>query len=259
MVSSEFRLEARKKLDGKWGKVACFSLAYLAVIFVIELIVAFFPESMQSILSLIVSIIDVPISFGFIFSLFKLYNDEEVSAFDFLSLGFSNFKKSWGISFQIFLKMLLPALVIFVSYVLIGFGVFGTAGSVLYNSSAATSFSAISLIGFILLIASMIWAITKSYYYQLAYIVACDNPEMTYKEAVSKSEELMTNKRGKLFALQLSFIGWNILCCFTLGIGFLWLVPYFQFAIIAFYIFVSDNNSKVKSETLEEDTNNPIQ
>ena len=44
----------------------------------------------------------------------------------------------------------------------------------------------------------MIWAVTKSYYYQLAYFVAIDNPDMTSKEVVLKSEELMQNKRWKL-------------------------------------------------------------
>ena len=45
----------------------------------------------------------------------------------------------------------------------------------------------------------------------------------------------MTGKRGKLFCLQFSFIGWAILATLTLGIGFLWLIPYIQFATISFY------------------------
>ena len=141
MVSSEFRLEARKKLEGKWGKAACLVLAYVAILFVLGFISGLFPESMQSILSLAVSVIEVPLSFGFIISLLKLYNDEEVKAFDFLSLGFSNFKKSWGVSLHMFLKLIVPFILIIVSYVLIGFGMVGMIGSSLSRtSSAAGSF-----------------------------------------------------------------------------------------------------------------------
>lgn len=260
MVSSEFRLEARKKLEGKWGKAACLSLAYVAILFVLGFISGLFPESMESILSLLVSIIEVPLSFGFIISLLKLYNNEEVKAFDFLNSGFSNFKKSWGISLQMFLKILVPFILLIISYVLIAFGMVGMLGSSLSRTSSATgSFGFLGIIGFILLIVSMIWAITKSYYYQLAYIVAADNPEMSSKDAVLKSEELMKNKRGKLFCLQFSFVGWAILSSFTLGIGYLWLLPYIQFALIAFYKFATGNISNVKAEVVTENNNDSIQ
>lgn len=261
MVSSEFRLEARKKLEGKWGKAACLVLAYAVAIFVLGFISGLFPDSVDFILSVIVSVIEVPLSFGLIISLLKLYNNEEVKAFDFLSTGFSNFKKAWGISIQMFLKMIVPFILIIISYVLIGFGMVGMLSSSLArtSSSTASSFGILGILGFILLIVSMIWAITKSYYYQLAYLVAAENPEMSSKEAVLKSEELMTNKRSKLFFLQLSFVGWAILACFTLGIGYFWLLPYIQFAIIAFYKFVSEDSSNDKAEVVTENNNNPIQ
>jgi uncharacterized membrane protein len=38
-----------------------------------------------------------------------------------------------------------------------------------------------------------------------------------------------------LFCLHLSFIGWDILCLLTLGIGNLWLRPYKEASIAAFY------------------------
>ena len=105
----------------------------------------------------------------------------------------------------------------------------------------------------------MIWSITKSYYYQLAYLIAADNPEMSSKEAVLKSEELMNNKRGKLFCLQFSFVGWAILASFTLGIAYLWLLPYIQFALIAFYKYATGNISDVKAEVVTENNSDPIQ
>ena len=155
--------------------------------------------------------------------------------------------------------MLVPVILIMVSYFLIALGSFGTMGAALYSSSATVGFGALAIVGFILLIVSMIWAVTKSYYYQLSYFVAVDNSDLTAKEAVEKSKELMTGKRGKLFCLQLSFIGWAILAAIPLGIGFLWLAPYVQMATIAFYKFVSGNTSNVEAEVVAENNDNPVQ
>ena len=46
----------------------------------------------------------------------------------------------------------------------------------------------------------------------------------------------------KKAVLQFSFIGWAILSALTLGIGYLWLTPYTQCSIIAFYKNLSNKN-----------------
>ena len=46
---------------------------------------------------------------------------------------------------------------------------------------------------------------------------------------------MMKGHKFDLFWLFLSFIGWFILAFFTLGIGFLWLVPYVQTSVAGFY------------------------
>lgn len=259
MISSDFRAEARRKLEGKWGKVVCISLIYILLFFVISFIENKLDDSMSTILSLIVTIIEVPLGFGLIIALFKVFHDEEVEPFDFFTLGFNNFKKAWSISFAIFLKMLIPIILIIISYVLIAWGIAGiVAAAIFYNSVTVGPFGFFVVIGFILLITSMIWAIPKSYYYQLAYLLAIDNPELTSKELVEKSASLMEGKRWKFFCLHFSFIGWAILSIITFGIGFLWLVPYIQFASIVFYKSLIANTN-VEFEVVTENNDNPIQ
>lgn len=261
MISSDFRAEARRKLAGKWGKTASITLAYFAIFFVISFIEGFFPDSAKWVFSIVNAVIEIPLGVGLIFAFFKVFNDEDVKAFDFFELGFSNFKKAWGITFQTFLKMIVPVILVIVAYIILIIGTAGAVTSTMFSSSSASAgFTLLTIIGFILLIASMIWAVTKSYYYQLAYIVAAENPDITSKDAVLKSEELMKGNRAKLFYLQLSFIGWSILAAFTFGIGMLWLTPYIQFAIIAFYKYVSENNSavEVKVEENSIDNDEPI-
>lgn len=248
MISSDFRAEARRKLEGKWGKVAVVTLAYMALFFVFGFIEGLFEEGslIQSVISLAVAIIEVPLAFGLVISLFKVYNAENVKAFDFWSFGFKNFKKSWAISLRIFLKLIVPIVLLIVSIFLMSFGMVGAVGSSLLmaDSSASDGFAGAFVIGIILYIVSLIWMVVKSYYYNLAYIVAADKENLTAKEAVETSRLLMEGKRGKLFCLQLSFIGWAILAAFTLGIGYLWLLPYIQFATFAFYYFVAGKQTK---------------
>lgn len=249
MISSDFRTEARRKLDGKWGKAALIMLAYCLIFFLINFIEGLLPDSYTWIANIINLVIEIPLSFGLIFAFINLYKDVEVKSFDFLKLGFGNFGKSWGITFQIFLKMLIPTILIIVSYILI------IVGSTLYGVallSTTTSYYAylfILIVGFILLVVSAIWATTKSFYYQLSYIIAVDNEAMSAEDTVLESEKLMTGKRAKLFWLQLSFIGWAILAAITLGIGFLWLMPYIQFATIVFYEFAKGNTVTTEIDT----------
>lgn len=255
MVSSDFRKEAREKLYGKWGKGACITLAYMFIIIVMDLIIGVFSDNMQALLSLVITIIEVPLALGLIISLVRLFNGEDVKAFDFLSSGFNNFGKSWAITFQICLKLILPIILEIVSYIIIAFATMGSATAILYNSTSSAS-TFFLFIGIILLLVASIWIITKSYYYQLAYIVVAEKPETPAEEAVEQSQKLMNGKRAKLFWLQLSFIGWAILCVFTLNIGYLWLVPYIQFAIVAFYKFVAGNNDSIETTVVNDNNIN---
>lgn len=77
--------------------------------------------------------------------------------------------------------------------------------------------------------------IIKAYAYAMTPYILVDNPELGPNEARLKSIEMMRGHKGKLFGLELSFIGWFLLCILSLGIGFIWLAPYYQTTHAAFY------------------------
>ena len=62
-----------------------------------------------------------------------------------------------------------------------------------------------------------------------------DEPDLSYNAAIEKSMAMMEGHKMKYFLLGLSFIGWGLLCCLTLGIGFFFLLPYIYVAYAAFY------------------------
>lgn len=111
--------------------------------------------------------------------------------------------------------------------------------SVYYDSK--TFFKLIGL-AFVMGIFVFLWSllliipgIIKSISYSQAYFLIKDHPEYTILEAITESKKRMNGHKAKYFLLQLSFIGWAILSLFTLGIGFLWLIPYISASTATFY------------------------
>lgn len=77
--------------------------------------------------------------------------------------------------------------------------------------------------------------IIKHYSYAMTDFILKDEPALANNVAIEKSMAMMDGNKMKLFLLDLSFIGWAILCVFTFGIGYLFLQPYVQSAHAAFY------------------------
>lgn len=77
--------------------------------------------------------------------------------------------------------------------------------------------------------------IVKGYSYAMTPFIMIDHPYLKANEAIAVSKKLMDGHKGELFWLELTFIGWSILCIFTLGIGNLFLTPYMNSAYASFY------------------------
>lgn len=75
----------------------------------------------------------------------------------------------------------------------------------------------------------------KIYSYYMTYYIQCDHPEYSWKEAITESRRMMDGYKWKLFCLELSFIGWDIVGMLTMGIGTYWVAPYKYAAVANFY------------------------
>jgi len=89
-----------------------------------------------------------------------------------------------------------------------------------------------AFIGFILLIIpGIIVALALS---QTWFILA-ENPSMDSYEAIIKSKNMMKGYKWQYFKIGLRLFGLGLLCLLTLGIGFLWLLPYQYVVYAKFY------------------------
>ena len=89
----------------------------------------------------------------------------------------------------------------------------------------------------------------KAYSYSMTPYILKDRPDLKYNGAIEESMRMMRGNKMKLFLLDLSFIGWALLCILTLGIGLLWLEPYTVSARAAFY----EELKRLDAETVSAD------
>lgn len=73
----------------------------------------------------------------------------------------------------------------------------------------------------------------------MAYLILLDNPSISGVDACKASWMLMKGHKWEFFCLALSFIGWILLCCLTLGILTLYVTPYMYATYIAYYRRIS--------------------
>lgn len=241
MRITEIRKEAKEALSGKWEKGVCISLAYLAVvIFVFALL---YSSTALSLIAYIAGcVISIPLSFGIMVAFLKLKRNEDITAFCFVGIAIENFARAWKVAGRVLLKMLIPVIIIiFASWLCLAL-IF--LGATLVNTGFERYSSIVMLPIVVISIPTIIYYISVSLLYLPSMLVAYDNKEMTGLEVVNESAKLMKGNRWKAVLLDLSFIGWIILTVFTLGIGYLWLVPYMQVAHICFYEHLLEKRNK---------------
>ncbi len=71
--------------------------------------------------------------------------------------------------------------------------------------------------------------------YSQTYYILIDDQDKNAYDAIKASKEIMNGHKWDYFVLILSFTGWMVLATLTLGIGFIWLVPYMQVTLANFY------------------------
>lgn len=89
--------------------------------------------------------------------------------------------------------------------------------------------------------------IIKALAYSMTPFILKDFPELSVNQAINLSQKMMKGHKFDYFWLGLSFIGWILLGLLTLGIGYIWLIPYMYTSYAAFY-------EEVKKEYLENTT-----
>ncbi len=208
-TSSEYRALARETLEGRWGEMAGFTLVVLLIVMAVALVTAVpfsvvgtlnnmpWLSSTGSGLSTLVNILfAVPLEYALYIYFLKLIRREEMMEGNVKTL-FQEFQNNWSTFVVAGVLMMLVVLLIMIPTLFIGAIIFSLA------------------------------------YGMVPYIIY-DNPGIAPREALRMSRMMMRGHKAELFLLQLSFIGWALLCILC-PIGLLWLCPYMYAATAHFY------------------------
>ena len=207
----EYRAQAREALQNRWGEAAIASLIILVAAIIIS-IPSFMAEWAGSITT-VLSVLILPLQYAYYISLLERTRggEEELTRF--------------------------------------------TLQYAINHAYANTRFLVagllIMLISMVLAIFTLgIGAIIVNYMYSMVPYLLHDYLELTPREAMKISREMMSGQKWNLFVLDLTFIGWILLSILTAGIGMIFVEPYMSTTRAAYY-------EDLKSEKLVEETEEP--
>lgn len=70
--------------------------------------------------------------------------------------------------------------------------------------------------------------IVKSISYSMSMFILAENKGKSALECINESKQMTEGHKAELFVLALSFIGWMLLGSITLGIAYIWVIPYME-------------------------------
>ncbi len=70
--------------------------------------------------------------------------------------------------------------------------------------------------------------IVKSISYSMSMFILAENKGKSALECINESKQMTEGHKAELFVLGLSFIGWMLLGVITLGIAYIWVIPYME-------------------------------
>ncbi|NOU67140.1 DUF975 family protein [Paenibacillus sp. LMG 31461] len=93
-----------------------------------------------------------------------------------------------------------------------------------------------ALLNFLWYLLLIIPGIVKSYAYSMVPYILGDNPTIGRKRAVQLSNQMTRGHKWRMFVLDLSFIGWFLLGTLALGVGVLFVLPYYNSTKAELYV-----------------------
>lgn len=246
--AKEYRAEALGVLRGNWKPYVLASLLLVIPLLIIEIPSMLLDKLGLGASATLVTMLIVygvmffcllPLSYAYINGCVEKYRQSEDSL---VNLMIEMMKHEYWRGFRSFMRIVLLVLVyslglvllaIAIAYLIILYGMGVPSESLTdWVGNNATTFTGIYMAVFLIcFIPVYVWMFAV----MLTPYLAHDHKELSIKECMKMSKQLMKGHKWQLFCLQISFIGWALLGMLTCGIGMLWVQPYQYVATAAFY------------------------
>lgn len=237
-TSREIRRRASEQLSGNYGKAAGAAVTYYALMILMAAVSLFVVDSFSSAaasytVGLFMNLVTFAVSCMLQAGIARIgLAIARGLAFNVTDL-FVPFKRNPGGIILVSLLMslmnlaaLMPYYLVMLSFILLSVTPGGSVFSMIFLIAAC--------------IASLLIAIRVALGCSQVLFLYVDYPEMNPVYAIQTSFRMMAGRYGRLFRLLLSMIGYVLLGFLSLGIGFLWVMPYVKTAEAEFYQELSD-------------------
>lgn len=232
---SDLKNNAKGQLDGRWRTPVLAVLLSSVILFVLEALfitsLTFWlrnntagKEILYNVIlyafSFLVGILSTLLQIGIYFLLLKLISGQDYSVSDL----FIAFHKDPGRSATVAAATTLIQLLCLLPYDICSY---------LFQHNP------ILLWGFLMfasLVAGIAVYIPVALSLCMSSLLLLDFPQYSASDILRYSARIMSGNKSRMFLLELSFLPLNILCLFSFGIGYLWLMPYMQMTIVLFYL-----------------------
>ena len=97
---------------------------------------------------------------------------------------------------------------------------------------------------------TIVGGIIKRYSYFLVSYIVAENPDINGKDAIKLSSDMMYGHKMECFILDVSFIGWELLSMFTLGLSNLFFTDAYKVAVFSEYYV------RVRKEAIDKNIKN---
>lgn len=272
----ECKAQALKSLKGKWGTpIAAYfiflgitlvaMLPYMLTVFGIAATTGEFMSdnpvnllgivlgALVSLLIMIVFSVCIlpPLVYGWKKIIVLIANNQDVSAKD-LFCGFKCYGKSMGLYWWCSLWISLWTFAAYIPLVIL-LAIF----MVVANIETSVAVMILPILIFAVMICLYWIVIYKSISYGFMWNVAIDDSSVGVIESMNLSKTITKRNVGKLFVLDLSFLGWILLSCLTFGIGLLWVIPYSEVTSYNAYKVLRNEKFGKKDDSIDGN-NEPV-
>lgn len=205
-------------LKGNWEPALLATFLYI----VISTALSFIPY-----ISSLSFLITLPLSIGFCNSFLALYRKGDKHITDNLfKIGFSslsNYARYLAAMLLVTIGIALISIITLIPIILTS--IIMSLSNILW----------LKILGVIWIVLGFIFIVYASICFSFLSFLLVDKKDMGIMEVILQSVHLTKGIRWQIFIFCLSFIGWFFLSILTLGIGFLWLQPYFNTSLAIYY------------------------
>lgn len=255
----ELKSKSKEQLRGQWKIPVLITLIISIIQIISSYTMEIFVDKLPIYILLLILNLLITLSIGIMVNSFylKISRDKKVGFSD-IFICRKTFGK--GIGIEVLLGLIIIPIVIIIA-IIIGV-VWGLYMSTAIINSLTPSYGIMIGITILLTLILCIPLIILGLYFFPAVILVCEDNNRGIIQCIKESLKLMKGNLWNLFVLQLSFIGWAILCiiptifiailtAFSLNevavvilsniasIGFLWLVPYMNTTLLNFFNEIS--------------------